>query len=227
MRLQRVRASRGIVNTLSLETLLPKLENTEEPLSVKELADLSSIDRADHEQFLEVWRRLSIQRRRTIIDRLADVAEDNVDLDFTHVFLAGLVDDDVQVRAQSIKALWEYEGSDLPRMLLRLLVDPEAIVRSEAALGLGRFLLRAELSDTVEPITDDVEAALRATVTDANELAEVRGRALEALGVRDREWVRELIEEAYAGGERRMQISAVHAMGRSADAEWLPTIMEE
>jgi HEAT repeat protein len=39
--------------------------------------------------------------------------------------------------------------------------------------------------------------------------------------------VRELIDDAYGGGERRMQISAVHAMGRSADPEWLPTIIEE
>jgi HEAT repeat protein len=212
---------------LSLQTLLPKLENAAEPLSVKELADLSAIDRAEHEQFLEVWRRLSIQRRRTIIDRLADVAEDNVELDFSRVFLAGLLDDDVQVRAESIKALWEYEGADMPRMLLRLLSDPEAIVRSEAALGLGRYLLRAELSDTVEPVTDEIEAALRATVGDTAELAEVRGRALEALGVRTKEWVRDLIDEAYAGSERRMRISAVHAMGRSADPEWLPTIIEE
>jgi HEAT repeat protein len=212
---------------LSLETLLPKLENNEEPLSVKELAGLSAIDRAEHEQFLDVWRRLSIQRRRTIIDRLADVSEDNVELDFSRVFLAGLFDDDVQVRAQSIKALWEYEGSELPPTLLRLLGDPEAIVRSEAALGLGRFLLRAELSDTVEPLTDEIEAALRSTFHDAAEMVEVRGRALEALGVRVKEWVHDLIEEAYASGERRMQISAVHAMGRSSDPDWLPTILEE
>jgi HEAT repeat protein len=212
---------------LSLETLLPKLENTEEPLSVKELADLSAIDHADQGQFLEVWRRLSIQRRRTIIDRLADVAEDNVELDFTRVFLAGLLDSDVQVRAQSIKALWEYEGADLTRLLLRLLADPEAIVRSEAALGLGRVLLRSELSDTPDALSEEIESALRSTITDPNELAEVRGRALEALGVRDHEWVRELIEDSYASCERRMQISAVHAMGRSADPEWLPTIIEE
>ena len=212
---------------VSLETLLPILEDGDAPLSVKELAGLSSVDRDGHEQFLEVWRRLSIQRRRTIIDRLTDVADDNVDFDFSRVFLAGLLDDDVQVRAQSIKALWEYEGDDLQALLLRLLADPEAIVRSEAALGLGRFLLRAELSDTVAPETEDVESALRATLDDPDELVEVRGRALEALGVRSHEWVRELIEDAYASGERRMQISAVHAMGRSADPEWLPTVMEE
>jgi HEAT repeat protein len=64
-------------------------------------------------------------------------------------------------------------------------------------------------------------------VNDPAELEEVRGRALEAIGVRAHEWVRELIDDAYAGGERRMKISAVHAMGRSADPEWLPMVLEE
>lgn len=212
---------------MSLDTLLPKLEKNDEPLSAGELAGLSAIDRDQHERFLEVWRRLSIQRRRGIIDKLADITEDNVELDFSRVFLAGLFDDDVQVRAESIKALWEYEGTDLIPLLMRLLSDPEAIVRSEAALALGRFLLRAELDDTVDPHTQEIEAALRAVVHDPQELAEVRGRALEALGVRTHEWVRELIDDAYASGERRMQISAVHAMGRSCDPEYLPTIIEE
>jgi HEAT repeat protein len=212
---------------MSLETLLPKLEQNEEPLSARDLAGLSAISRDEHERFLEVWRRLSIQRRRNIIDRLADLTEDNVDLDFNRIFLAGLFDDDVQVRAESIKALWEYEGPDLIPILLRLLEDPEAIVRSEAALGLGRFLLRAELDDTVDPRTEDIENALRTVVHDAAELVDVRGRALEAIGVRSHEWVRELIDEAYGGGERRMRISAVHAMGRSADPEWLPSVIEE
>jgi HEAT repeat protein len=212
---------------VSLDTLLPKLEQGDDPIAASELAGLSAIDREGHERFLEVWRRLSIQRRRGIIDTLADLVEDNVELDFNRVFLAGLFDDDVQVRAESIKALWEYEGGDLAPLLTRLLADPEAIVRSEAALALGRFLLRAELDDTVDPRTEEIESALRAVVNDPAELAEVRGRALEALGVRSHEWVRELIDDAYAGGERRMQISAVHAMGRSADPEYLPTIMEE
>lgn len=212
---------------MSLDTLLPKLENNDEPLTAKDLAGLSAIDGGAHERFLDVWRRLSIQRRRGIIDRLADIVEDNVELDFDRVFLAGLFDDDVQVRADSIKALWEYDGADLPPVLLRLLSDQEALVRSEAALGLGRVLLRAELSDAGDTLIAEIEAALRATVNDLDEIEEVRGRALEALGVRAHEWVRALIDDAYAGSEPRMRISAVHAMGRSADPEWLPTVLEE
>jgi HEAT repeat protein len=211
---------------VSLETLLPQLE-TDAPLSAVELASLSDLGGDERDQFLDVWRGLSIQRRRTVVDTLAELSEDNVEYDFSAVFLIGLLDDDVQVRADSIKALWEYEDDELIGMLLRLLRDPEALVRAEAALGLGRFLLRAELlGDESERLTE-TEEALRGVVYDDAELAEVRGRAIEALGVRSYEWVRDMIEEAYSSGERRLQISAVHAMGRNADTDWLPTVIEE
>ncbi|MEX2226647.1 MAG: HEAT repeat domain-containing protein [Dehalococcoidia bacterium] len=212
---------------MSLETLLAKLPESDYKPSTKELVGLSAIEGADQRRFLEVWRALSIQRRRDLIDRLVDLAEDSVEYDFNNVFMAGLLDDDVQVRTQSIKALWEYEEADLARVLLRLLKDPEAMVRAEAALGLGRYLLRAEILDKDLDVIPEIEEALRSVARDDLELTEVRGRAIEAIGVRAHEWVHDLIEDAYASGERRLQISAVHAMGRSADPDWLPTIVEE
>ena len=212
---------------MSIETVIPQLRDETHHLTAGELASLSSIDDADRTRFLDTWRSLSVQRRRNVIDWLSDLAEDNVELDFRRVFLIGLFDEDVQVRADSIKALWEYEGDDLPPVLLTLLRDPEALVRSEAALGLGRFLLRAELDGEHGPQVGEWENALRAMLHDPTELSDVQGRALEALGARSHEWVRDEIEEAYSSGDRRMQISAVHAMGRNADLDWLPTILAE
>lgn len=212
---------------MTLETLLAKLPESDYKPSARELVGLSAIDAAAQRRFLEVWRALSIQRRRDLIDRLVVLAEDNVEYDFNSVFMAGLLDDDVQVRTESIKALWDYEEPDLARVLLRLLKDPEAMVRAESALGLGRYLLRAELLEREIDVIPEIETALRVVANDELELPEVRGRAIEALGVRGHQWVRDLIEDAYASGERRLQISAVHAMGRSADPDWLPAIVEE
>ncbi len=212
---------------MSLETLLPQLEHAEHPPPATDLVALSGLAGDDRARFLDVWRALSIQRRRDVVDVLPDLAEDNVELNFDTVFKIGLLDDDVQVRAQSIKALWEYERYDLIAVLLRLLHDPEAIVRAEAALGLGRYLLRAELNAEGAGIHTETETALRSVVNDESELVEVRGRALEALGVRAVDWVHDLIDEAYASGDRRLRISAVHAMGRSADPDWLPAIVDE
>jgi HEAT repeat protein len=212
---------------MSLDTLLPKLEHPDRTPPATDLTALSRLEGEDHQRFVNVWRTLSIQRRRDIIDLLADIAEDNVELDFNNVFLTGVLDDDVQVRAESIKALWEYEEDDFVAILLRLLRDPEAIVRAEAALGLGRCLLRAEIGGRINEPVREAEAALRALVHDESELAEVRGRALEAVGVRGEDWVRDMIEEAYESGDRRLSISAVHAMGRNASLDWLSNILAE
>ena len=211
---------------MTLETLLPTLADPAKTPSAKELAALTSLDGENRDRFLDVWRTLSIQRRRDIVDKLADIVEDNIELDFGTVFMTGLVDDDVQVRSQSVKALWEYEYDDLVPVLLHLLRDPEAIVRGEAALGLGRFLLRMEVLDRDDALAQQIEGALRARYHDEAELTDVRGRALEALGVRGKDWVHDLIEEAYSSGERRLTISAIHAMGRNADIAWLPMIIE-
>ena len=212
---------------MSIDTVIPQLRDEAHHLTVRELASLSAIDDEERAQFVDTWRSLSVQRRRNVIDWLSELSEDNVELDFARVYLVGLFDEDVQVRADSIKALWEYEGDDLPPVLVTLLRDPQAMVRSEAALGLGRFLLRAELDAEEGPEVRDWEGALRDVLHDMAELSDVRGRALEALGVRSHEWIRDEIEEAYSSGDRRMQISAVHAMGRNADLDWLPTIIEE
>ena len=212
---------------MTLETLLPTLADPAKTPSAKELAALTSLEGENRDRFLDVWRTLSIQRRRDIVDKLADIVEDNIELDFDTVFMSGLVDDDVQVRSQSVKALWEYEYDDLVPVLLRLLRDPEAIVRGEAALGLGRFLLRMEVLDRDDSLAQQIEGALRARYHDEAELTDVRGRALEALGVRGKDWVHDLIEEAYSSGERRLTISAIHAMGRNADLAWLPMIIQE
>jgi HEAT repeat protein len=212
---------------MSLETLIPRLEDPEHTPAAADLAALSGLAGDQRTRFLETWRTLSIQRRRDIIDMLADIAEDNVELTFHAVFLIGLLDNDVQVRTQCIKALWEYEDDDLITILIQLLRDREAMVRAEAALGLGRYLLRFELDGNDAPQAASIEAALREVLADEAEMTEVRGRAVEALGVRTHEWVHDLIESAYDIGDRRMRISAVHAMGRNADSSWLPSVLDE
>lgn len=212
---------------MSLDTLFTSLEGSPSAPAAAELAKLSGIGGDERERFIDVWRRLGIQQRRNIIDRLAEMSEDSAEYDFSAVYLLGALDDDVQVRADAIKALWEYEGDDLVGVLLRLLRDPEAIVRAESALGLGRFLFRAELTEDARPRVGQIENALRLVATDDTELVDVRGRAIEALGVRGHEWVRDLIDDAYTSGDRRLRISAIHAMGRNADLDWLPNVLEE
>lgn len=213
---------------MSIDTAIEALQDPETAPPATSLALLSGIADEDFARFKEIFPTLSIQRRREVIDALADLSEDTVELSFERVFLHGLEDLDVQVRAQSIKALWEHEGMDLARRLMAMLEDPEALVRGEAALALGLFLTRAELNGEEDDASaEQIEEALKNVYYAEDQLVEVRGRALEALGIRAKEWVRELIDDAYGSGDRRLAISAVHAMGRSADPEWLPVLFDE
>ena len=76
-------------------------------------------------------------------------------------------------------------GSGVIDPLLGLLQhDPDAAVRAEAAQALGRFVLKAELESPHSPGVERVEEALRRTFEQADEVSEVRGRALEAIGAR-------------------------------------------
>ena len=57
-----------------------------------------------------------------------------------------LSDEEPYVRAAAIRGLDEYEGNDLiPVLINLLLIDPDTEVRREAAIGLGRYALQAEL----------------------------------------------------------------------------------
>ncbi len=213
---------------MTFEALIEELADPARPLAVSKLVALSGMTAEEASRFMSVWRELDDRRRQWLIHELADLAEDNVELNFDTVFFAGLADADADVRRAAVLGLWEHKGRGLIGPLISLLgTDPDAGVRSEAALALGRYSLQAEF-DTLRPTdVERVEAALRRTVTDPTEIVEVRGRALEALGARSEDWVRDLIQDAYDSPERRLRISAVHAMGRSCDASWLSSIFAE
>jgi HEAT repeat protein len=72
-----------------------------------------------------------------------------------------------------------------------------------------------------------VHEAVVNVLTNLDEDIDVRRRALEAISNSSLEIVDEAIQEAYSGDERRMQVSAVFAMGRSCDPQWSDFVLRE
>ncbi len=213
---------------MSDESYLKKLADPAEPLVASELTELSAMGPEEESSFLNTWQEMAPDRRRRLIQILIDLAEDNVELDFAAVFFIALGDSEAEVRRGAVAGLWEHEGRDLIDPLVGLLQsDPEAGVRAEAALALGRFVLQAGFDTLRAADAERVEQALRRTIDDLAEVVEVRGRALESLGASGEPGVGDLIQEAFESAERRLRLSAVHAMGRSCDAEWLPALIAE
>ncbi|HVC30973.1 MAG TPA: HEAT repeat domain-containing protein [Steroidobacteraceae bacterium] len=212
----------------SLDTYLAEMADTSRPLKTAKLTNLSQLSDEEREGFRSVWAAIDPERRLQIIQRISDVAEDNPEYDFSAVLIECIPDPDPRVRAAAIGALWEYEERDLiPILIDRLHSDEDADVRAAAALALGRFVLLGEFDGLRPRDLRGIEDVLAETINDAAETEEVRARALEALGARSEPWVRDLIADAYTSGEHRMQVSAVHAMGRSCDAYWLPDVIQQ
>jgi HEAT repeat protein len=213
---------------VSLEAYLRELADPEQPLAVAKLTNLSALRADEATLFSAAWAEMELSRRQQLIQELSELAEDNVELNFDAVYFVALGDRDPHVRVGAIRGLWEYAGRDLIDVLLTLLEsDADAAVRAEAALALGRFVVEAEF-DAVRPAAAErVEQALRRAFEDGGEVLEVRSRALESLGARSADWVRELVAEAFHSAERRLRLSAAHAMGRSCDSAWLPDLIAE
>ncbi len=213
---------------MNFEEYLDELINSSRKLKITDLQRLSGLSSEQAEQLAGRWTDIDVRRRRRILQELIDLAEDTVELDFDAVFLRALEDDDAEVRLAAVRGLWEHESPDLIDKLTALTeTDDGAAVRAEAALALGRFVLLFGLGRLRERHFDRAAAALRGVVENAGEIEEVRARAIEAIGPHDADWVRQAVTQAFESGSHRLKVSAVHAMGRSAESRWLPLIKRE
>jgi len=207
---------------------LDELADGSKQLKVAGLQRLSQLSREQRAEFNQRCPGIDVRRRRRLIQELIDLSEDNVDLNFDAVFLRGLSDEDGEVRLESVRGLWEHESTGLIGSLIELLeADEDPAVRAEAALAIGRYVVTFELGRLREDHFERAESALRRTIEKADEIEEVRARAIEAIGPREVPWVRQAIREAYESDEHRLKVSAAHAMGRSGSNRWLPLLIRE
>jgi HEAT repeat protein len=199
-----------------------------EHLSMRELRPLSGLDPNDHDALWETWQRIPVRRRTEIAHAMVELAEDNIDLDFTMMFRWLLDDADPEVRASAVEGLWECTDVPVMRRLLALLRDPADQVRAAAAMALGRFAYMAEIDELDEEYGRQVHDALLTLIHDASQPTEVRRRAIESAGYfAASNDVQRQIELAYASSDQLMRESALVAMGRSMLPRWLPIVSRE
>lgn len=212
----------------SFDILLNALRENPEMPTQASLYTLSGLDADDAMRVRGIWPNLPVELRQRMITRLAELAEADFELDFGAVFRIGLEDENAEVRTTAIEGLWEDEDVRLiPPLASRLREDESIDVRAAAATSLGRFILLGELEKIrPDPMTVAYEALL-AACRDMREHMEVRRRALESLAYVGNETVAALIREAYTATPEKVRVSAVFAMGRSADACWAREVRQE
>jgi HEAT repeat protein len=210
------------------EELLQQIGDTENRLSISSLYSLSGMNRTEILLFQKAWPLIAVERRRQIINFLVEIAEASFEVDFGQVFRFCLGDEDERVREAAIEGLWEDDDTALINPLITLLRDdPSISVRAGAAISLSRYVLLGELDKIKARRFALVREALLETIRSPLEDLEVRRRAIESIAYSSEEGVRNIIETAYYDEDEKMRISAVFAMGRSADPYWADLVMSE
>jgi HEAT repeat protein len=201
---------------------------TGEQVSIPLLYRLSDLSAGQMEEFQALWPQADEERRRVLMRHLADLSEENYQVEFSPIFSFGLQDSNPVVRMAALDGLWDTEQTAYIRPITALMQsDENTEVRALAAATLGHYILLTEWGQMPRAATSRVVEALLAQYDAADTPHAVRRAILESLGAASHPRVSSLIEDAYDSGDLGQQLSAVFAMGRSADQRWLPTVIDE
>lgn len=200
----------------------------EESLQIRLLFRLSDMSESEFDEFGERWRDVPEERRRVIVRHLADISEDNFVVDFLPVFVISLNDEAATVRIAALDGIWDATRSSLVAPVINLFQCDESLeVRAAAASALAHFILLSEWGQLPNAVSLPIVEALLAEYDNPATVDFVKRATLEALAASSHPRVPSLIREAYENGDPEMQLSAVFAMGGSADSLWLPILIDE
>jgi HEAT repeat protein len=211
-----------------IDEIISSLGNQDEAPASSRLAELANMDSAALEHLKQVWPTIELKRRRQIVSRLVELAEDNFELDFDNIFKNCLGDEDAEVRSKAIEGLWENEEPSLINTLLNLFEhDSSEAVQAAAASALGRFVMLSEQQKLRRSYRTKMYQALLATINGNSQSLEVKRRALEAIAPMDSPEVARAISEAYHSGHHKLKVSSIYAMGKNCNPAWLPLLLKE
>jgi HEAT repeat protein len=214
---------------MAITSHIQEIGASDHKLAMRDLKPLSGLGREERADFWPAWAAIMPRRRAEIARAMVELAEDDIELDFTAAQSWLLDDDDSEVRANAIEGLWENTSTALLHQLLRLMrSDPAPAVRAAATLSLSRFAYLAELEELDSRDIQALRDGLLAAIGDMRQPLEVRRRALESAGYFGSiSEIQHQIELAFASDEQLLRESALVAMGRSMLERWLPLIGRE
>jgi len=208
------------------QPVLDSLLDEKKDFPRKYLQQFSDLGTLELKTLLDVWQRVGLSRKLSLLEGLETLAENDTLVSFDDFAKSLLNDPDSTVRGRAIRLLSECEDARLVSTYLEILKnDPDAQTRAEAAAVLSLFVDLGELEEIPEDLYHQVESALLAVANGLDE-SKVRRRALESLGYSSRAEVQTLIESAYRREDPAWKASALFAMGRSADSRWDDEILQ-
>jgi HEAT repeat protein len=210
-----------VINSkIPFSAVLDALLDDNKPFPPAYLSRFSDIPGSELRALMQVWPQVSIIRKRALLEDLEDTAERDTIVSYHDLGESLLGDADAQVRHLAIRLLFEEDDTAfIPAYMKILDSDEDAQVRTAAASALGIYVYDGELEEISEELLHQVEDKL-IEVVKGGDVADVRRHALESLGFSSRDEVPQLIKDAYKNGTQEWVVSALFAMGRSADHAW-------
>lgn len=205
---------------ISFEKVLDALLADRKDFPRRYFREFSDIGTLELKTLLDIWPRVNPSRKLTLLEELDTLADSDTLVSFDDLARTLLTDPDSQVRMRAIRLLRESEDTKLiPSYLDMLTTEADTGVRVEVARVLNLFVALGELEEIPETLYRQIEDALLASAAGEDDVR-VRRAALESVGYSSRLEVSTLIESFFNREEPGWQISALIAMGRSADERW-------
>lgn len=201
-------------------------EEAEIPIS--KLYQLSDLPQNEFDRFMNRWPSTSDDRREQVARHMADISEENFVVDFAPYARLMLKDDAAGVRLAALDMLWDNSSvSFIDPVIERMVKDEDDDVRASAAASLGHYLLMMQWGEINRQFEQKIQEVLLEQIRGVFTPKPVRRAALEAISSGDLAEVPDLIQQAYTSDDPQMRLSAVFAMGRSADDRWVHNIATE
>ena len=200
-----------------------------EEVKIPQLFRLSDMAADEYDVFTTCWAAASDERRRVIARHMADLTETNFEVEFAPVFKQFLADDSEDVVLAALDGLWDSTNIAVVSPIIRLMQgrNNSAEIRCAAAATLAHYVLLGEWGQVSGSVKERAVDALLAEHKNSDNPLALRRATLESLGASSHDEVPGLIAEAYEDEDRGLQMSAMFAMGNSADPRWLHTIVAE
>jgi HEAT repeat protein len=209
----------------SFQTVLDSLLTPGRDFPRRHLQQFSDLGPLERKTLLDVWPRVNLDRKLSLLKGLESLAEKDTLVNFDEFARAVINDPEASVRVQAIRLLSECDDEKLIPVYLDLLKnDPDVSVRAQAAEALNLFTDLGELDEISDEAYAEIKSALVESAKGADAVR-VRRRALESLGWSSDPDVVELVESAFEQEDVEWKVSAVIAMGRSADDRWEDRIL--
>jgi HEAT repeat protein len=190
------------------------------------LHSLTSPSPDELDAFTTFWAEWDDSVRYGVASSLAALAEQDASVSFEPLLETMLDDEMAAIRVTAISCLWEVMDGNLARRMLTMFQDDSsAEVRAEAATALGSFFCSGDAGDN-EFSRAVVDMLLESVNSDTEDVL-VRQRALEAYAYSEDPYVDDVLRDAYESEDDEIRSSAVFAMGRRGDEDWLPVVHQE